>query len=189
MARMTHAAQKTKTHLNDERTVHCPVDGCDETPLARGVHLHVMRSVGDGHGPQGEVPPHVDLSDLETAGTRAVSMDYPEHRQTEQVARLCPFCRQPFRGKQGVQIHLGQVSGRNDHPEDARERHDPEEYPIAHLDEHGNVVQVIKGETMLPPTADREDAPVDRDALLDALNESGYLDDDEVDEVKEKLLA
>lgn len=181
-------AQRTKTHLNDERTVHCPVGGCDETPLARGVHLHVMRSVGDGHGPQGEVPEHLDFENLETAGTRAVSMDYPEHRQTEQVARLCPFCDQPFRGKQGVQIHLGQVAGRNGHPEDARDRYDPDDYPIAHVDEHGNVVDTIPGETMLPTTRQRRDAEGDsRERFIELLRERGYLDDDDAEEARELL--
>lgn len=186
---MTHAAQQNrkKTHLNDERTVHCPVEDCDATPLARGVHLHVMRSSGDGHGPQGDVPSGISFENLDTAGKREVSMDYPEHRETEGVRRLCPYCRQPFHGKHGVQIHLGQVAGDETHPEDATERYDPEDYPIAHVDQHGNVQRTYDGEAELPTTKRRrnetEELRVDVDELRDVL------DDEAVEKVRERFAS
>jgi len=37
-----------ETHENEERTVICPVEGCDAEKLARGMHLHVLHSKGDG---------------------------------------------------------------------------------------------------------------------------------------------
>lgn len=133
----------TDTHRNDERTVRCPVEGCDATPLARGINLHVLRSSGDGHGPKDEVPDHIDFEELETEGDREVEMDYPEARDSEDVARLCPYCSTPYKGKNGVLIHLGQVAGRKNHPEDAAERHSEEEFPRVEVDEFENVTNVI----------------------------------------------
>lgn len=148
---------KTHKHINDERTVVCPVEGCDETPLARGVHLHVMRSDGNGHGPQGDVPPHITFDNLETAGSRQVSMNYPEHRETEHVARLCPYCERPFRGKHGVMIHLGQTAGRKNHPENPRELHDPDDFAVVHVDDNENVVEVVEDGAVLPSATKRDD--------------------------------
>ncbi|WP_336133680.1 hypothetical protein [Natronomonas amylolytica] len=130
-------------HTNDERTVRCPVDGCEATPLARGINLHLMRSSGNGHGPQGEVPDHISTDDLETVGTESVQMDYPEERETEQVARLCPYCSTPYKGTNGVLIHLGQVAGRKNHPEDAAKQHDESDFPVVEVDERGNIISVV----------------------------------------------
>ena len=129
-------------HRNDERTVRCPVEGCDATPLARGINLHLNRSNGDGHGPRGEVPDHISTDDLETVGAEAVEMDYPEERDTENVARLCPYCSRPCKGKNGVLIHLGQVAGRKNHPENAAKAHSQEDFPIVEVDEKGNITSV-----------------------------------------------
>lgn len=136
-------------HTNDERTVRCPVEGCDATPLARGINLHLRRSSGGGHGPQNELPEEIDLDNLTTVGEREVEMDYPEKRDTEDVARLCPYCSQPFSGQNGVLIHLGQVAGRKNHPEDGGEFHSEDDFPEVEVDERGNVVSVV-GETNTP---------------------------------------
>lgn len=175
------------THLNDERTVHCPIEGCEATPLARGVHLHVMRSSGNGHGPQGEVPDHVSFDALETAGAREVSMDYPETRETEKVMRLCPECHQPFHGKHGVQIHLGLVAGKHDHPDGVRDHYEPDDFPIAHVDRHGNVKEIVEGEVTLPTTEQRKDAD-ERLELIEKLHERGIIDDDELEDAR-RLVA
>lgn len=132
-----------QTHRNPERTVKCPVEDCDAEKLARGIHLHVRQSTGNGHGSQGTVPEHVSLDDLETVGDETVEMDYPEELDTEQVARLCPYCGTPFTGKQGVLIHLGQVAGRKNHPENAAEMHEPEDFPRVKMDDQENVVEVL----------------------------------------------
>lgn len=137
-------SKKKNQHDNDERTVKCPVEECDAEPLARGVHLHVMRSSGNGHGPNGEVPEHLDLDNLESVGTRKVSMDYPEEREQESVMRLCPYCDEPFRGAHGVMIHLGQTEGRKNHPEGAAKRHELDDFPIVRLDEDENIVEYIE---------------------------------------------
>jgi len=140
-------------HRNDERTVRCPVEGCDAEKLARGVHLHVRQSAGEGHGPQGEIPDNVSLDDLETVGKQEVEMDYPAERDSEEVVRLCPYCSQPFKGKNGVLIHLGQVAGRKNHPEDAAQRHTQEDFPEVEVDEAGNITSVAN----VPEDPERSD--------------------------------
>ena len=145
-------------HRNDERTVRCPVEGCDAEKLARGIHLHIMRSSGGGHGPQNEVPGHINLNDLETVGTQAVEMDYPSERDFEQVARLCPYCSTPYKGTNGVLIHLGQVAGRKNHPEDASAKHTEEDFPKVKVDEAGNITSVVDGEDS--PRTDTDKAGV-----------------------------
>jgi len=151
------------THKNDETTVRCPVDGCDEEPLSRGLHLHVLRTSGDGHGPYNELPEDVDLDAAEEVGSREVEMEYPEERETEQVARLCPYCRQVFNGKEGLMIHLGWFAGRKNHPEDALEQHDPEDFAIVHVDENENVVEVVEEGTSMPSTERRREREADPD--------------------------
>jgi len=186
-------AHQTRNHINEERTVHCPVEDCDATPLARGVHLHVTRSVGNGHGPQGEVPDGLDLDNLETAGTKEVSMDYPEHRKTENVARLCPYCERPFRGKQGVLIHLGQTLGRKDHPSILPDDLDPDSFSIVKLDKHDNIVEVVEEADMdVLPSAKKRQSDEEREELPEKVRE--YIaelraegKDDEADRAEELL--
>jgi len=146
------------THRNDERTVKCPVEGCDATPLARGINLHIMRSAGDSHGPQGEVPDDIDTDDLETVGAKEVEMDYPEERESEGIARLCPYCGTPFHGKNGVLIHLGQVAGRKNHPENAGEQHDPDDFPAVLLDDNQNILAVVDEDSPTPGNEPHERA-------------------------------
>ncbi|WP_275879491.1 hypothetical protein [Haloferax volcanii] len=128
------------------------------------MHLHVLRSVGDGHGPQGEIPEHLNFENLEEVGTREVEVNYPEERKTESVARLCPYCGKPFKGKHGVLIHLGQIEGRKNHPANASEVHEPDDFPVVELDEAENVVAVVEGR--MPSSAGNwpyeESIPVER---------------------------
>ncbi|CQR49832.1 hypothetical protein [Haloferax massiliensis] len=155
---------QTNPHRNAEKVVKCPVDGCEAEKLSRGMHLHVLRSAGNGHGPQGEVPEHLDFENLEEVGTREVEVNYPEERKTESVARLCPYCGKPFKGKNGVLIHLGQVEGRKNHPANASEVHEPGDFPVVELDEVENVVAVVEGR--IPSSAGNwpyeESVPVER---------------------------
>jgi len=140
-------SDNSNNHKNDEKAVNCPVEGCKKEVLARGLHLHVRQSGGGNHGESGEVPENVDLEDAKEAGTQEVEMEYPESRDSEKVARLCPYCERPFRGKHGVMIHLGQIKGRKDHPENGPELHEPEDFDIVEVDDKGNVESVIeKGE-------------------------------------------
>lgn len=127
-----------------ERVVRCPVEGCEAEKLARGMHLHILRSSDAAHGDQGGYPEGVDLDNLEEVGRESVDVDYPESRASESVSRSCPYCRQHFSGKNGVLIHLGQMSGRKEHPEGASELHEPEDFAVVRLDEDENVVGVVE---------------------------------------------
>ena len=131
-------------HSNDERTVRCPVEGCEATPLARGINLHVRRTSGDGHGPQGEVPDDISFENLDTVGETEVTMDYPEERDTDRTPRLCPYCASPFSGANGVLIHLGQVAGRKNHPVNAAAEHTEADFPRVEVDRQGNVTAVAE---------------------------------------------
>ena len=130
-------------HSNDERTVRCPVEGCDATPLARGINLHLNRTSGDGHGPRGDVPDHISTENLETVGERKVEMDYPDERETENHARLCPYCNQTFAGEQGLMIHLGQTAGRKNHPMNPKDRHEPRDFPRVNVDAKENIQSAV----------------------------------------------
>jgi hypothetical protein len=101
-----------------------------------------VSTAGEGHGEQGDVPDGISFDDLETVGARQVEMDYPEERDSEQVLRMCPYCKRPFRGKEGVMIHLGQLAGRKNHPENAQECHEEDDFPIVHVDDKGNIVDM-----------------------------------------------
>lgn len=175
-----------------EPIVRCPVEGCGAEKLSRGMHLHVLRSVGDGHGEQGEYPEGIDLENLEVVGRKEVNVDYPQERETESVARLCPYCERPFKGKNGVLIHLGQMSGRKDHPSNASEVHEPTDFPVVKLDEDENVIAVVNsgvtssdtGSAEQPDEEGGSETPFatfskdEVDKIYSALSEAGVEDED-----------
>jgi hypothetical protein len=191
------SSSDTKKHKNDEKKVRCPVDDCDKEVLSRALHLHVMRSSGGGHGPHKDIPDHIDLDDAEEVGTQEVEMDYPERRNPEQVARLCPYCERPYRGKHGVMIHLGQLEGRKNHPENPKEKHDPDDFAIVEVDDDENVIEVVEEATSLPATEKRReaesddgDASLDPDAVrehIESLREQGL--DEQADQAEKMLLS
>lgn len=162
---------------NDEKVVRCPVEGCDSEHPSRGLHLHLMRSVGDGHGEQGEYP-DVDVDDLEEIGREEVDVDYPEERESESVVRLCPYCQNHFSGKEGVAIHLGLVEGRKNHPVNASAFHTPDDFPVVKLDEKENIISVVEsGENAVDEEDDEEAFATftksEVDCLSDAIKEAG----------------
>jgi hypothetical protein len=182
----------TNKHRNREKTVICPVEGCDQEVLSRGLHLHVRQSTSGDHGPQGEIPSDVDLDKAEPAGEKEVEMEYPEERDVEEVFRLCPYCRQPFRGKHNAMIHLGQTAGRKNHPENPKERHDPEDLPIVQVDDDKNVVEFVEEGTSMPSTERRQEReePPDHDEVreqIEDLREQGL--DEMADKFEQMLLG
>lgn len=176
-------------HLNEENVVKCPVEGCSHTGLSRGMHLHVRQSSGNGHGPNGDVPEHLSFDNLEVVGTQEVEMNYPSERDVEDVARLCPFCRRPFSGYQGVMIHLGQMEGKENHPEDSSEQVEKDDCPVAHVDENRNVIEIVEEGSLMPSTKRRRTGVVDRSDVVDFiewLENHGY--DDAVEKGEQMLL-
>jgi len=181
---------QTNKHSNEERTVRCPVEGCDYEGLARSLHLHVRQSSGDGHGPHGDIPEQIDLSSAETVGTQRVEMDYPENRNVENVARQCPFCGMVFNGKHGVMIHIGQTEGKKNHPDDATDQVDADDLPIVELDEDENIVNVVEGDAKMPSTKRREEKEDEEDRIkryISRLRDEGK--DKEADIAEQELLG
>lgn len=160
-----------------EKVVRCPVEGCDAEHPSRGLHLHLMRSVGGGHGEQGDYP-DINVDDLEEVGRQDVDVKYPDERESESVARLCPYCENHFSGKEGVAIHLGLVEGRKNHPVNASAFHSPEDFPVVKLDEHENIISVVEsGENTENEENDEEPFATLRksevDTLYEAIREAG----------------
>jgi hypothetical protein len=192
---MSPNQNRRKKHKNDEKTVRCPVEGCEKEVLSRGLHLHVSRSSSDNHGEQGEIPDGVDLDKAKEVGTQEVEMNYPEERESEQVARLCPYCERPYRGKHGVMIHLGQVAGRKNHPKDATEQHEPDDFAIVHVDKNENVVEVVEESTSMPSTERRQEAESNGDSLdpdevreyIEGLREQGL--EEQAERAEQMLLS
>jgi len=189
---------RRKTHKNEEKTVRCPVEGCEKEVLARGLHLHVRRSSSNGHGDQGEIPEDVDLDSAQEVGTKEVEMEYPEERDSETVARQCPYCERPYTGKHGVMIHLGQVAGRKNHPEDAPEQYEPDDFALVNVDDSENIVEVVEEATTMPSTdrrRDQADAPgmgggVDPESVkkhIEDLEEQGL--EEEAERARKMLLS
>jgi hypothetical protein len=140
------------------------------------------------------MPDGINLDDAETVGDREVEMSYPEEREAESVARLCPYCERPFRGKQGVMIHLGQMAGRKDHPDNGSEIHDPGDFAVVEVDENQNVVNIVKEPTLMPSTERRledDDGPtIDREqvkAHIQELRDQGL--DEQADQAEKMLLG
>jgi hypothetical protein len=147
---------------NTETVVKCPIDGCSHEGLSRGIHLHIRQSSGNGHGPNGEVPEHLDLSDLEVVGEKTVDVDYPEERDVEEVVRLCPYCGRAFNGFHGIKIHLGQKQGQGVHPDNIDDI-SKEDCPVAHVDDDMNVIEIVEENELMPSTKRRI---LDEDTVL-----------------------
>lgn len=146
-----------------EKVVLCPIEGCDAEQLARGIHLHILQSSGGGHGEQGDIPPGVTLDDLDEVGRQSVDVNYPDERETEAVARICPYCGRPFKGKNGVSIHLGLVAGRKDHPPNASALHEPADFPVVEVDDDENVVADISSQQSAVPDTETGHAEMEDD--------------------------
>lgn len=160
----------SNSHRNKERTVRCPVEGCDAEKLARGIHLHIRQSSGNGHGPTGEVPDHIDLDNLETVGSREVEMNYPSERETQDAARLCPYCSKVFKGKRGVLIHLGQKAGQKNHPVET-DKLSGEEAPRVEVDRHGDTTSFVDDLGDIRRTGVETDDKESRHQLYDLMEE------------------
>lgn len=118
-----------------ERRVLCPLNGCDQEVLARGINLHIRQSSDEIHGQQGKVPEGVGLDELETKGEEPVQVNYPQNRKEDTEHILCPFCYEIFKGNRGIKTHLSQTSGKGQHPDNA-----VEEYDLNKPDRKGNML-------------------------------------------------
>lgn len=173
-----------------EPVVKCPAEGCDHTGVSRGMHLHVRQSSGKGHGPHGDIPESIDMSDLEVVGTKDVEVNYPENRSQDKTARVCPWCERPFNGFQGLMIHLGQNVGKDEvHPDEVPEDATKDDFPVGRVDNNRNVLEILDEGTLMPSTKRRRRGVVDRAKVVDfieSLEEDGY--DDIAEKAEMELL-
>lgn len=147
-----------------ETFVRCPIEGCDVVKTAKEMDRHILQSVGDGHGERGGVPEDFSLDDLEEVEAPKNESDCPAKREVGTVARLCPYCEQPFTEKRGVLNHLEQVAGQRDHPSNAFQIHEPGDFPVVELGDDGSVVGVVSSQLTtfrgtLPDEQELEEAP------------------------------
>lgn len=98
--------------------IKCPVEGCEAVMSAQEMDQHLFQSVGDGHGERGKVPEDFSLDDLEEVEAPKSESTDPAKREVGPVARLCPYCEQPFMEKDGVLDHLKRVANQKDHLSD-----------------------------------------------------------------------
>jgi len=140
---------------NKEEQVSCPVEGCNEEPMKRGLYMHIYQTndpKSKGHYPRGELPPDIDEEKIKVTGKSDVELDYPETQDLETVHYLDTYTGKAYEGKRGLMIHLGQKAGQDNIPEDVTKRHRPEDFPIVEIDDDGNITEVIKYPTgNVPP--------------------------------------
>lgn len=132
---------------NLEAKVECPITGCGKEVTARGLNMHVFHTndpEGKGHYPKGETPPDFDPSAVEVIGEEEVEMDYPDHVDIEETEYLDTYTGKAYQGKRGLMIHLGQMAGQHNIPENVRDRHDADDFPLVETDENGNITEVIR---------------------------------------------
>jgi hypothetical protein len=131
---------------NEEDTVICPIKGCNEEVLSRGLFMHIFHtndSDGEGHYPKGEIPPEIDKEEIKVTGQKEVEMDYPDEQDLEDALYLDTYTGKAYKGKRGLMIHLGQLAGRDNIPEDVTERHRVENFPVVEVDNDGNITEVL----------------------------------------------
>lgn len=127
--------------------VTCPIEGCDEETLARGLFMHIYQtndSKNEGHYPRFEIPPDIDEEEIKVTGEKDVEIDYPDHQELENAYYLDTYTGKAYQGKRGLMVHLGQLAGRDNIPEDVTERHDATDFPVVEVDDDGNITEVLQ---------------------------------------------
>jgi len=165
-----------------EDMVECPIGGCDTETLARGLYMHIFQTDDpeeESHYPRGEVPSHIDEEEIKVTGKKEVELDYPDEQDLEDARYLDTYTGKAYKGKRGLMVHLGQLAGKNNIPEDVTERHDATDFPIVETDKNGNITDVLKWpeesvpplEPYLPWYDDEEDGYVSRRKISKFIDE------------------
>ena len=139
------------THGDANDVLVCPVEGCSkENEYERGIYLHILWSVGNGHGEQGEVPEELGLEKPPISGPQDQVINDPVDYPARRIARICPYCGDTFYGENGVLIHLGKLAGKKNHPVNASDVHEPEDFPIVELDDNDDIIGVVSSRAACP---------------------------------------
>lgn len=99
---------------------------------------------GAGHYPRYDIPPYLVEEDLKVVDQEEVTIDYPDEQNLEEVWYLDTYTGKAYKGKRGLMVHLGQMAGQDNIPEDITDRHDADDFPIVDIDDDGNVTEVKK---------------------------------------------
>lgn len=135
------------TTRNEEDTVICPIEGCEQEVTSRGLYMHIYHTnddPGEGHYPKYELPPDIDEEEIKPSGTREVAVDYPETQDLGDTTYFDTYTGKCYEGKRGLMVHLGQLAGRGNIPEDITDRHDADDFPIVEADDDGKILEVLK---------------------------------------------
>lgn len=107
---------------------------------------------GELHRPRESVPPNLDLDNVEITGRTPVEMGYPDTQELDDAEYFDTYTGKSYKGKRGIMVHLGQMAGQNNIPEDVSERFEADDFPIVETDEDGNITSVVKwGSDGVPP--------------------------------------
>ncbi|QCC48119.1 hypothetical protein [Halobellus limi] len=107
-------AEYERVSTSLEEIKKCPY--CGEEHFARSLYGHVAFSADDDHGPRGSVPDGFRVSETETVGVKPISKRV--RGRSDEVYR-CKHCGGDFKGKAGLETHLGMLKGDSQHPESA----------------------------------------------------------------------
>lgn len=141
--------------MPEEDLVKCPVDGCDEEFVKRGLFMHIWStddSPGKGHRPRESIPPDLNLEEVDITGKTTIKNSYPDTVELDNAEYFDTYTGKTYQGKRGLMVHLGQLAGENNIPEDVTERFEADDFPVVETDENGNITEVLKwGSDKVPP--------------------------------------
>lgn len=141
---MSNHTERYRSHTNLEAVRQCPY--CDAKPLSRGLHVHVMNSEDDDHGPRGEVPDGFSVEDAEIVDRKEVTVEKPTKYSVDHHRLVCDYCGQTFKGELGIQVHLDRKAGEDDlHPGEAVDR-DLDTFERFPATEDGKIIVTSKEE-------------------------------------------
>jgi len=109
--------------------------------------MHIFQtddSQGKGHYSRGRLPPEINENEIKITGSEEVGIDYPDTVEIEDTMYLDTYTGKAYQGKRGLMVHLGQMGGKNNIPEDVTNRYDAVDFPIVEVDGSGNITEVIK---------------------------------------------
>jgi len=129
------------TKANQEKRVECPE--CGDSIIKRGLFAHVFQSNDEIHGERFSVPDGFAVEEAEEVGEEEVELDYPEQIDLGETYYLDTYTGKAYEGARGLMVHLGQMAGQHNIPEDVAERHEARDFPEVEIDDDGNITEVI----------------------------------------------
>lgn len=133
----SQSAVRSRTS-NQEPVARCPVDGCFEERLTRGMALHVYNSVGGGHGEHGVIPSGIRFDSLEIVGSSSVEVDSGIESSSGKVRIKCPSCKLSLPEERSFMNHFEELVSTGDRSEETDVR-----VPTVWIDDRGAVYRIV----------------------------------------------